>query len=169
MTECSGQLAPSIIHPSAISTSSSCTIHSLLPKVSTLHLHTSTLVSYLTVPESPPSTPPATALPAPLETSSSAFAEPHQMPSVLPSRSRHTFTTSQGDMDVLDMLTSGSRSLEPLSMAPSHSHPHKGSEPKKGLPRREGPIDPLMISAVLAGSAPITRHHFGHGLSESIV
>ena len=44
----------------------------------------------------------------------------------------------------------------------SHSPPVDPAQGKK-LPRREQPLDPLLISAVIEGRAPLaTRNHFGH-------
>lgn len=65
---------------------------------------------------------------------------------------------SQADMDLLSLLTSDSSSLGPLSGEPTHQ--------KRQLPRRQNPVDALLISAVLAGSGPVTRHHLGHGVGE---
>ncbi|KAK4685634.1 GTP cyclohydrolase II, partial [Tremellales sp. Uapishka_1] len=84
------------------------------------------------------------------------------MPSILPSRSNHQLA-SQADMDLLDLLTSESSSLGPLSSGPPQSHSHVHQGPKKRKPQRESPFDPLMITAVLAGSGPLSRHHIGHG------
>ncbi|KAL7419719.1 GTP cyclohydrolase II [Cryptotrichosporon argae] len=64
--------------------------------------------------------------------------------------SRHS--PSQGDLDVLSLLTSD---------APPR--PQQG-RPGARKPQREQSLDALMISAVLAGSGPVTRHHFGHGI-----
>ncbi|RSH94554.1 GTP cyclohydrolase II [Saitozyma podzolica] len=76
-------------------------------------------------------------------------------------------TASQADLDVLALLTSDSASLGPLAPTPgnnvSASVPPPSGGRKKSLPRRDSPLDALLISAVLAGSGPVTRHHFGHG------
>jgi GTP cyclohydrolase II len=90
---------------------------------------------------------------------------------VMSSRSAH-HQPSQGDLDLLALLTSDSSSMGPLSSgstpAHGHTHPH-GPKAKKLLPRRENPVDALLISAVLAGSGPVTRHHLGHGVGKSQV
>ncbi len=84
------------------------------------------------------------------------------MPTILPSRTTHSAPT-QADLDILSLLTSESSSLGPLS--PKYPEPQH-TAPKKALPRRDSPLDALLISAVLAGSGSVTRHHFGHGLGE---
>ena len=45
---------------------------------------------------------------------------------------------------------------------PTQPNPQKA----KRLPRRESPMDALLINAVLSGSGPLTRHHIGHGAGE---
>ncbi|WVQ94529.1 GTP cyclohydrolase II [Kwoniella sp. CBS 9459] len=61
---------------------------------------------------------------------------------------------NQGDLDVLALLT-GSGS--------GHNPSQQGQQgKKKALPRRDSPMDALLISAVIAGSDKISRHHFGH-------
>nr|XP_019012154.1 GTP cyclohydrolase II [Kwoniella pini CBS 10737]OCF50935.1 GTP cyclohydrolase II [Kwoniella pini CBS 10737] len=74
------------------------------------------------------------------------------------SQSRSHQSLTQGDLDVLSFLTSDSSTLGPL---PSTSQTQ--GQQKKSLPRRDSPMDALMISAVIAGSEKISRHHFGHG------
>lgn len=90
--------------------------------------------------------------------------------------------TSQADLDFLDMLTSNSSSLGSLGLSqksncghdhpPGHPHNQPGSflgfgaQPvakSKPVPRRDEHMDSLLLSAVLSGSGPVTRHHFGHG------
>jgi hypothetical protein len=71
-------------------------------------------------------------------------------------------TVSDADLDVLSLLTSDESSMGPL---PAQPKPQKA----KRLPRRESPMDALLISAVLSGSGPLTRHHIGHGAGECIV
>ena len=84
------------------------------------------------------------------------------MPSILPSRMTQSHNApTQGDFEILSLLTSDSSSLGPLS--PHHESP---TNKKKALPRRDQPLDALLISAVLAGSGPVTRHHFPHGGGE---
>ncbi|ORY29497.1 GTP cyclohydrolase II-domain-containing protein [Naematelia encephala] len=87
------------------------------------------------------------------------------MPTILPSRTMHG--PSQADLDILALLTSESSALGPLSSSqPNHSHEHRTPGKKRQFPpRRESPMDALMISAVLAGSGPVTRHHLNHGIS----
>lgn len=86
------------------------------------------------------------------------------MPSVVSaagsSRMAH-HAVSQADLDVLTLLTSDESSLGPL--------PTRATKPpqSKRLPPRESPMDALLISAVLTGSDPLTRHHFGHGAGMS--
>ncbi|WWC87769.1 GTP cyclohydrolase II [Kwoniella dendrophila CBS 6074] len=83
------------------------------------------------------------------------------------SHSQAYSSPTQGDLDVLSFLTSDSTNLGPLpssSSSQQQSSGHGGqSEKKKSLPRRDSPMDALMISAVIAGSEKISRHHFGHG------
>jgi len=82
------------------------------------------------------------------------------MSSVLPSRHQHA-APSDADMDLLTLLTADSGIAGPSNEGrTAEDHRLKA---RKALPRRDGPLDPLMISAVLAGSGPVTRHHFGHG------
>lgn len=91
------------------------------------------------------------------------------MPTVLPHRIMESPT--QADVDFLDMLTSDHASMGPLPAhhvhGPNCSHeqprPTRFAKPVKSLPRREGEMDALMLSAVLSGSGPVSRHHFGHG------
>lgn len=87
------------------------------------------------------------------------------MPSVVstPSSSRMaTHAVSQADLDVLALLTSDESSLGPLPTRPTQKHSGKR------IARRDSPMDALLISAVLSGSDPLTRHHFGHGAGEAI-
>jgi len=51
--------------------------------------------------------------------------------------------------------------MGPLPTQPNH-------QKAKRLPRRESPMDALLISAVLSGSGPLTRHHIGHGAGQCI-
>lgn len=84
------------------------------------------------------------------------------MPIAIPEASRMAATShsvSQADLEVLSLLTSDESSLGPLPSRPKH---HQA----KRLPRRESPMDALLISAVLSGSGPLTRHHIGHGASK---
>lgn len=73
---------------------------------------------------------------------------------------------TQADLDILSLLTSDQSALGPLPFQSARLKPapQPVSGKKKLIPRRDSPLDALMISAVLAGSGPITRHHFGHGL-----
>nr|XP_018264628.1 GTP cyclohydrolase II [Kwoniella dejecticola CBS 10117]OBR86786.1 GTP cyclohydrolase II [Kwoniella dejecticola CBS 10117] len=86
------------------------------------------------------------------------------------SQSHHSPT--QGDLDVLSFLTSDSSTLGPLpssalsastSQTQVQGQGQEQGQRKKSLPRRDSPMDALMISAVIAGSEKISRHHFGHG------
>ncbi|WVF67094.1 GTP cyclohydrolase II [Kwoniella sp. CBS 6097] len=62
---------------------------------------------------------------------------------------------TQGDLDVLALLTGSGN---------GQNIPQQGQQGKKKvLPRRDSPMDALLISAVIAGSDKISRHHFGHG------
>ncbi|OCF58026.1 GTP cyclohydrolase II [Kwoniella mangroviensis CBS 10435] len=74
------------------------------------------------------------------------------------SHSQSHSAPSQGDLDVLALLTSDSTNLGPLP-----PQGQQGQRNKKALPKRDSPMDALMISAVIAGSEKISRHHFGHG------
>jgi hypothetical protein len=71
----------------------------------------------------------------------------------------NSHSVSEADLEILSLLTSDESSLGPLPSRPNH---HKA----KRLPRRESPMDALLISAVLSGSGPLTRHHIGHGASK---
>ncbi|WVQ74490.1 GTP cyclohydrolase II [Cryptococcus sp. DSM 104548] len=86
------------------------------------------------------------------------------------SQAAHAAPT-QADLDILSLLTSDQSSLGPLSTPSSQknnvSPPIQPNGRRKPLPRRESPIDALMISAVLAGSGPVSRHHFGHGMART--
>jgi hypothetical protein len=85
-----------------------------------------------------------------------------EMHSAVSSSSRMgSHTVSDADLDVLSLLTSDESSMGPL---PTQPKPHKA----KRLPRRESPMDALLISAVLSGSGPLTRHHIGHGAGQCI-
>ena len=70
-------------------------------------------------------------------------------------------TVSSGDLEVLSLLTSDESTMGPL---PTRPKAHNA----KRLPRRESPMDALLISAVLSGSGPLTRHHIGHGAGKSL-
>lgn len=86
------------------------------------------------------------------------------MPSVVSSPGSSTMAkhaVSQADLDVLALLTSDESSLGPLP-----NRPTKQSNGRR-MARRDSPMDALLISAVLSGSDPLTRHHFGHGAGES--
>lgn len=83
------------------------------------------------------------------------------MPMIMSSRIAHS-QPSQGDLDLLALLTSDSTSMGPLSTGAPHAHTHPHQ--KRQLPRRENPVDALLISAVLAGSGNVTRHHLGHAV-----
>ncbi|OWT37765.1 GTP cyclohydrolase II [Cryptococcus neoformans] len=75
---------------------------------------------------------------------------------------------TQADLDVLSLLTSDQSAIGTLPFQSTRlkSAPQPVLGKKKLIPRRDSPLDALMISAVLAGSGPITRHHFGHGLAK---
>ena len=94
------------------------------------------------------------------------------MPTVLPHRIMESPT--QADLDFLDVLTSDHASMGPLPAhhvhGPDCSHEQSRpmrTKPVKSLPRRDGEMDALMLSAVLSGSGPVSRHHFGHGSESS--
>lgn len=92
------------------------------------------------------------------------------MPSVVStagsSRMAH-HAVSQADLDVLALLTSDESSLGPLPTRVTKPQRQQQQQPQpqksKRLAQRESPMDALLISAVLSGSDPLTRHHFGHG------
>ncbi|ORX36500.1 GTP cyclohydrolase II-domain-containing protein [Kockovaella imperatae] len=82
---------------------------------------------------------------------------------------------SQGDFDVLSLLTSDvpyhhrlpSSSSPPRrsgeSSPPLHAHvPSSERSKPKQKQRDDNPIDALLISAVIAGSGSMSRHHFSH-------
>ena len=84
------------------------------------------------------------------------------MPSVVSTASSSRMAhhaVSQADLDVLALLTSDESSLGPLPTRATN----KPQQKSKRLAQRESPMDALLISAVLTGSDPLTRHHFGHG------
>lgn len=91
------------------------------------------------------------------------------MPVVLSSQMAH-FTSTQADLDFLDLLTLDESSLGPLRPANNgnvNAHASSSATANGGnkvLPRRESHMDALLLSAVLAGSGPVTRHHLGHGI-----
>ena len=72
---------------------------------------------------------------------------------------------SQADLALLNHLTSDSSSLGSASCAggPHCGHDHPAPTGAKSVQRRDQHMDSLLLSAVLAGSGPVTRHHFGHG------
>nr|XP_019050262.1 GTP cyclohydrolase II [Kwoniella bestiolae CBS 10118]OCF29192.1 GTP cyclohydrolase II [Kwoniella bestiolae CBS 10118] len=70
---------------------------------------------------------------------------------------------TQGDLDILSLLTSDSTNLGPLPSASTSQGQQGQGQKKRTLPKRDSPMDALMISAVIAGSEKISRHHFGHG------
>ncbi|WRT65599.1 GTP cyclohydrolase II [Kwoniella shivajii] len=80
-------------------------------------------------------------------------------------RFSHAQQPTQGDLDVLSFLTSDSTNLGPLPSSPTRNPGQLQGQGKKALPRRDSPMDALMISAVIAGSEKVSRHHFGHGMS----
>ncbi len=88
------------------------------------------------------------------------------MASVLPSHRRgaaggHAQPTD-GDLAILELLTASSPG-DSHQPAHHHPHPHPHPPPARRLPRREQPLDPVLIAAVIEGSAPAaTRNHFGH-------
>ena len=86
----------------------------------------------------------------------------HHMP--VPLTGRAAEAPTQADLDFLDLLTgpvnpsARARQQESTTEQP-HAHPHV----KAPMRRRDQLFDPLMISAVIEGSAPMaTRNHFGH-------
>ncbi|ODO04738.1 GTP cyclohydrolase II [Cryptococcus amylolentus CBS 6273] len=91
------------------------------------------------------------------------------MPSLMAHTQAAHSAPTQADLDILSLLTSDQSSFGPLAapQKPNVSPPLNTNGRKKQLPRRESPIDALMISAVLAGSGPVTRHHFGHGMART--
>lgn len=85
----------------------------------------------------------------------------------MPMVARRMEHTTQSDLDFLNLLTSDSASLGPLSASGSHihtpgcAHDVAQAQPKKPV-RRDQHMDALLLSAVVAGSGPVSRHHFGH-------
>jgi GTP cyclohydrolase II len=88
-------------------------------------------------------------------------------------------SASQADLDVLAILTGEhANSLGPLP--PKTGAGSNGGAGASGIgqdvrmkktqvPRRDGPMESLMLSAVIAGAGNVSRHHFGHGAGESFV
>ena len=58
--------------------------------------------------------------------------------------------------------------LDILSLVCADSHPRYKSKQikKRSMPRRDSPIEALLLSAVISGSGAETRHHVGHGAGE---
>lgn len=88
------------------------------------------------------------------------------------SRMSHHAAPTQADLDILNLLTSDSSALGPLSPAQKHAHTPSHEQAgqasaRKQLPRRENPMDALLLTAVLNGSGPVSRHHLGHGSRQS--
>jgi hypothetical protein len=88
----------------------------------------------------------------------------HHMPVPLTSMPEAAEAPTQADLDFLDLLTGP---VNPSARARQHesnkdeSHAH--AHTKAPMRRRDQLLDPLMISAVIEGSAPMaTRNHFGH-------
>ncbi|KAG7562500.1 hypothetical protein FFLO_02079 [Filobasidium floriforme] len=95
-------------------------------------------------------------------------------------RNPHPTQVTSSDLAILDYLTGPSNpshrsqrsSSQGQGQGKGHEHGHVAKEVTsdatttttgKKLPRREQPLDPLLISAVIEGSAPLaTRNHFGH-------
>ncbi|TXT10932.1 hypothetical protein VHUM_01683 [Vanrija humicola] len=71
-----------------------------------------------------------------------------------------TYAT-QADLDILNLLTVDAA---PKPATANSSAPVNGQR-KKSVVRRDAGLDSLLLSAVLAGSDKITRHHFGHGMT----
>lgn len=88
----------------------------------------------------------------------------HHMPVPLTRRADAAEAPTQADLDFLDLLTGpvnpSARVRQQESCTDqSHAYPHV----KAPMRRRDQLLDPLMISAVIEGSAPMaTRNHFGH-------
>lgn len=88
----------------------------------------------------------------------------HHMPVPFTGRADAVEAATQADLDFLDLLTGpvnpSARARQQESCTDqSHPHPHV----KTPMRRRDQLLDPLMISAVIEGSAPMaTRNHFGH-------
>ncbi|KAJ9109065.1 hypothetical protein QFC21_000392 [Naganishia friedmannii] len=76
-----------------------------------------------------------------------------------------TETPNQADMDILNLLTGpvnpSARARQQVTSTSFKGQTH--THEKMPLQRREQPLDPLLIAAVIEGSAPMaTRNHFGH-------
>lgn len=75
-------------------------------------------------------------------------------------------TPTQADMDFLDLLTgpvNPSARARQQESTPNQPPPHAHAHSRVPMRRRDQPLDPLLISAVIEGSAPVaTRNHFGH-------
>lgn len=88
----------------------------------------------------------------------------HHMPVPLTGMADAAEAPTQADLDFLDLLTgpvnpSARARQQESTEEHSHAHPHV----KTPMRRRDQLLDPLMISAVIEGSAPMaTRNHFGH-------
>ena len=71
---------------------------------------------------------------------------------------------THADLDFLAQLTGDVSLLGPLSPRSNvRKAPSTEGKRKKPLVRRDEPVEALLLSAVLSGSGPVTRHHFGHG------
>ncbi|KAL1410351.1 GTP cyclohydrolase II [Vanrija albida] len=83
-------------------------------------------------------------------------------PSSAPSHHNSSYAT-QADLDLLNLLTADAAAPKPPSAAASSAPAN--AQRKKSVVRRDAGLDSLLLSAVLAGSDKITRHHFGHGMT----
>ncbi|WVN90473.1 GTP cyclohydrolase II [Cryptococcus depauperatus CBS 7841] len=86
------------------------------------------------------------------------------MSSVLSSGMAHSAPTEK-DMDILSLLISEQSALGPLSSYPQPFGSENVKQGRRIESHKDGPMDALLLSAVLAGSSTVTRHHFGHGIA----
>ena len=78
-------------------------------------------------------------------------------------------SASQADLDVLAMITGeNANNLGPLP-GQSNGIGHQVQMKKKQMPRRDGPMESLMLSSVMSGAGSVSRHHFGHGAGELFI
>lgn len=75
----------------------------------------------------------------------------------------HNAYATQADLDLLNLLTTDGP--KPATAATAVASAPANGQRKKSVVRRDAGLDSLLLSAVLAGSDKITRHHFGHGMT----
>ena len=93
----------------------------------------------------------------------SLLTAPHASSSTVPRASpsrvpQHNHSTNSGQPSKRLLMTNGTHSLDDLT---------DGGDTRGRRPKMDNPIDSLLLSAVIAGSGKLSRHHFGHGSGKS--